>query len=51
MMGDQSMGGMDPTMPPPNYDKAFIMYTLNSDMIPNFYNGIKKEGVSHSINV
>jgi len=42
---------IDPTMPPPNYDRAFIRYTLNTDMVPNFYNGVKGEGANLSIDV
>jgi hypothetical protein len=28
-------------MPPYNFDKPFIMYTFNSDMLPSFNNGIR----------
>ena len=28
-------------MPPYNFDKPFIMYTFNSDMLPSFHNGVR----------
>jgi hypothetical protein len=49
MMGQPGM--IDPTMPPPEYDKAFIRYTLNNDMIPNYYNGVKGDSGKISIEV
>ena len=29
------------SMPPKDYDKPFIRYVVNSDLIPSFYNGTK----------
>lgn len=49
MMGQP--GIIDPTMPPPEYHKAFIRYTLNNDMIPNYYNGVKGDSGKISIDV
>ena len=43
MLGKQGVT-FDPMMPPPNYDKSYIMYTLNSDTLPNSYNGTRKDG-------
>ena len=49
IMGKQ--GVFDPNMPPPNYDKSFIMYTLNTETLPNMYNGIRKDGGNLTIEV
>lgn len=34
----------DISMPPMYFDQPFIMYYVNSDMIPNFYNGTRGLG-------
>lgn len=34
----------DISMPPQYYDQPFIMYCVNSDMVPNFYNGTRGLG-------
>jgi hypothetical protein len=38
-------------LPPPDYDKSFLMYTINSDMLPTYYNGIRKDGGNITIRV
>ena len=42
-------------MPPYNFDKPFIMYTFNSDMIPSFHNGVRgidpESGFSEEITI
>lgn len=45
------MSQLDKNLPPPDYDKSFIVYNINSDMVPNFNNGIRGEGSRITLNV
>lgn len=42
---------MDDILPPPNYEKAYLQYFVNSEMLPNFCNGHRAQGHQEVINV
>lgn len=44
-------GPNDSGPPPPGYDRAFIMYTVNSDMVPSFYNGTSSIGGGNKVTI
>lgn len=50
-MQAQQFDELDPSMPPPGYDRAFIMYTVNSDTVPSFYNGSPSIGGGNKVTI
>lgn len=38
-------------MPPAGYERAYIMYTLNTDTVPSFYNGTRSESGNTQISI
>ena len=38
-------------LPPPDFDKSFLMYTINTEMLPTYYNGTRKDGGNVTISV
>lgn len=40
----------NPDLPPPKHEKAFIRYTLNTETLPTYYNGVRTEG-NHTVHL